>query len=155
MRVGPSFWASARMRCARLAGGGWLLKNCATALELPRFMDCSSSKKLTMPLRVVARAVHDLRAHQVGLVLVVTAEFLAQRAQGDGTDGVGDLRAGAAAAAEAQQAAQDADAGLRGVGLAGLVRAVAQRHVRHLVRQHTHQLRLVARGLEVPRLTYM
>jgi hypothetical protein len=37
------------MRWARLAGVGWLAKNCATALELPPFMDSSSSKKLTMP----------------------------------------------------------------------------------------------------------
>jgi len=48
----------------------------------------------------------------------------------------------------AEDPAEDADAGLREIGLGGLMRAVTQRNMRNLVCDDTRQLAFIARGVD-------
>ncbi len=97
--------------------------------------------------RRVAAGGEDLRPAHVGLRLQLAAELQKERVQSDAADRVQDLR-GVVTHFPAEQSAQNLQSGLRSVSLGSLMRAVTQRAVRDLVREHAGHFPLIARIFE-------
>ena len=151
--VNSAAWISRGMTCSvaasfamyaeRLPGSGWLLNHCGPPPR--RFLLDGFEHAAEIP-RVVARARHDLRAEQVGLLLVLAAVLEERRAEAE-LAALGDDLPPAAADHRAGDRAGDL-AELEALSLGRVGCAVTQEHMAQLVGHYADDLAFTRRRLE-------